>query len=391
MARHVNFTNLGVSVDNEDLPAVVRAARRADDRAHLTLVQPASAPVEAPVAPNPKPRRRKARTVSASDWRAQLEDREIPRSFAPTAASAPVIAPALAPVAPPTPSPIPAPEASVPAQTPAASKTRVVSLDPNVRFTFSHGLALMVVVFHAVTWVGFIRFMGVAFPWAESDWAIRLLSVAVPTVSVWGVFALLAGLGAHELKGWRWAAIGALSLFNLYGSFSGWESEFAGHGADTEMARAAHREFRGVVLHTLEAEAEAAQMAFRTAQRELDDEIQGKASTPGDGPKAQRLRAGVNEAHSAAEAAKAKVDRLAPYFSDDVFGLSPLEMWDRANLAAAAVGKTPPPRDAYYEIPYLAPLFALGRSSTAAWIALAFAFFFDGVGILLGKGLHRHD
>jgi hypothetical protein len=273
-------------------------------------------------------------------------------------------------VAPPTPSPLPAPEASGP---------RTLRLDAGFRVEEFSAILAMVLVCHAATWIGAMVGFSTFLPLA--------VAIGIPTITVWFGLALIAGLGEKSLGWVRRPIIVAFTIVNVYGSFYAWNDLMAGHGAETEMARAAHREFRAQVFAPLDAVALDTEATATAAERKCEDESSQKRG--GYGIRARLLCDEARDLRAAADAATAKRDALASHFGDDVFAMAPAEMWDHAALAAGTANVEAPLREMYVEVPLLRAIDDLAAGKTAAIVALLAAMLIDLAGILLGRGIHR--
>lgn len=282
----------------------------------------------------------------------------------------------------------PVPVASTPvAPSPVAASTvakepaekRVLRLDTGFRVEEFSAILVMVLVFHASTWIGAMVGFGTFLPMA--------VAIGIPTLTVWGGLALIGGLGKVSLGAVRRPVIVAFTVVNVYGSFYAWNDLLAGSGAETEMARAAHRDLRAQVFAPVDSVAADAERHAVAAERKCEDESSQKRG--GYGSRARTLCDEARDLRATADAAKAKRDALAPYFTDAVFALPAREMWDQAALAAGVANVPAPLPEAYYEVPLLRALDDLWAGKTAAIVALLAALLIDLAGILLGRGLHH--
>lgn len=290
-----------------------------------------------------------------------------------SASAAPVPVPVVEPA------PVSAPAAAALPVVIAPEEKRTLRLDTGYRVEDFSGVLVMVLVFHAATWIGAMVGFGTFLP--------LVVAIGIPTLTVWGGLALIGGLGKVSLGWVRRPIIVAFTLVNVYGSFYAWNDLLAGAGAETEMARAAHRELRAEVFAPVESGAADAERAAVAAERKCEDESSQRRG--GYGARARTLCDEARDLRAAADAAKAKRDALAPYFTDAVFALAPREMWDQAALAAGVANVAAPAPEAYYEVPLLRALNDLVAGRMAAIVALVFAFCIDLAGIALGRGLHH--
>lgn len=379
MARHVNFNDLeDVPVTHEDLPAVVRAARRADQRKGPTLtVVP-----QLPPAPEPEvdPVEWPEATFLGEWTRGAFEVVDLPRL--PWArpetpvVPAPVIAPAPVLVAPPTPSPIPAPEASVPVQPPAVVEDTIEEMGTRPAWHVIRVIATAWSVLQlGIVATGAYHFAGL---WLGAVLALLIVGTSW-ALGLPGVARLAHEAGAD--KAMR-LLHGVIALAILQAGFVAYYMHQAPHDDSTLAAREAHGAFQVEVWAPTVKAVETA----RGVLAGIDYRLVQECARGGCKSKAAVIEAEKARAMQELATAEAKRDALAAYFGVLPDNADAIHANDVA--AAAVAGVSTPARSEYVEPDLLRPYYRLAAADPFAVLSFALALLFDGVGIVLQMMQH---